>query len=443
MCQGGISRGLSRVRLSLGSIAIATCCILAPPPLGSAQVPSTETRTNRERPRVQVSRDELRIEFPRDTAHRWGWSAAPAEPPNAPRYSWRMEVDAIEGPSDIRFDVRSGVPFPSVFSSLRELVDTGHGFICRYGMATTCGETRMAGAAAHGRAVFTLRDSALISRTFALRPRFVRLTNDRPETSFVWDSVPIEYSTPGVQPLDSATRANALRARRRESLAHFRVQRGIMGGRGASEHIWLVVGDSLPLVLFEVQRLEDLGMSGQRDLSDSGWAVLDPRIAQLITPSPDRESARALRSNEKYITAVDYGPPRRFIKALRPGITAVRVRGVHGLLDAALDSDLPSGVLERDVVVTRAPQRLTITPRPDTLRADEYLDVRVRVYDAVGDSTTRVPVELECTGCIGSHYYGARPIRISPNARGRMTLVAKLDSLADTLSIVVVDSVRR
>jgi len=330
------------MRLPLSGVAIAICCTLVLPALGSAQTSSTDSRVDRERPRVQVSRDELRIVFPHDTAHRWGWSAAPAEPPNAPRYSWRMEIDAIEGPRDIRFDVRSSIPFPSVFRSLDDLVATGHGYVCRYGMATVCGETRMTATGENGRPVFTLRDSALISRAFASRPRFVRLTNDRPETSFVWDSVRIDYVPPNVRPLDSASRAAALRARRRESLAHFSVQRGIAGGRGNADRLWLVVGDSLPLWLWETERYKDLGMPGHDDLTDSGWVVLDPRIARLSGAAPGSASL-----DERLM----YGPPRRYIKALRPGSTTIRVRGVHGYLDAALESEIRPGVLEREIVV--------------------------------------------------------------------------------------------
>src|SRR5689334_17271922 len=134
--------GPCRMRLSRRRAAIATCCILALPNLAFAQA-ATAAPADRERPTVRVSRDELRIVFPRDTAHRWGWSAEPPEPANAPRYSWRMEVDAIQGPRDLRLDVRSTIPFPSTFKSLGDLLGTGHGYICSYGMVTLCGETRM------------------------------------------------------------------------------------------------------------------------------------------------------------------------------------------------------------------------------------------------------------------------------------------------------------
>jgi hypothetical protein len=429
------------VRFSLYSFVVVTCSVLATPRAAFAQ-PPTDARADHERPHVQVSRDELRIVFPRDTAHRWGWSAAPPEPANAPRYSWRMEVDAIQGLRDLRFDVRSSIPFPSAFRDLRDLLGTGHGFICRYEMSSMCRETRMRGTAEDGHPVLSLRDGTLISWLFALRPGFVRLTNDRPETAFVWDSVRIEYVAPGVRALDSATRAAALRARRHESLEHFSVQRGIMGGRGLTNRIWLIVGDSLPLLLFETQRLEDLRAPGQRDLSDSGWVVLDPRVAQLIEPASGVAPGREPRSRKEYVV-VEYGPPRMYAKALRPGTTTIRVRGVHGQLDAALDSDFPPGVIESDLIVTRAPRRLRITPRPDTVRVGQSLPLRVLLYDATGESTDRIPVQLGCTGCSGSFYDGVRPAHIRPDTPGRMTIVASLDGLADTLSIIVADSIPR
>jgi hypothetical protein len=139
-----------------------------------------------------------------------------------------------------------------------------------------------------------------------------------------------------------------------------------------------------------------------------------------------------------------------YIKALRPGSTKIRARGVHGLRDAALVSEVAPGVLERDVIVIRPPHRLEITPRPDTLRVGQDLLARVRVYDATGEFTERVPMDLVCMGCTGFYnggdwlsrfyYDGERPSHHSSNEPGRMTIVARLDSLADTLSVVVVDS---
>ena len=442
MCQGGMSQGPSRMRLRHRNFVVAVCCVLALQELACARVPRTDPGIDRDRPNVHVSRHELRIVFPRDTARRWGWSGPPEPGYYVPRYTWQMGIDAIEGPRDIRFDV-TDASFPREFRSLRDLLSTARGQICSYGMMTICGKTRMTGTVEHGRTVLTLRDSALISWLFALRPTTVSLSRDRRETneSFAWDSVPIEYVVPSVRPLDSATRAAALYARRRESLARYSVRRRIWGGRGTSDHVSLIVGDSLPLLLLEVARLEDLTLNGQRDLTDSGWTVLDPRIAQLLKPSPGMESARETASGGTDVVVAGFGPPRMYIKALRPGSTTIRVRGVHGRDDAVFDSSLPSGVLESEVVVTRPPHRLEITPRPDTLRVGQNLLARVRVYDATGEFSERVPVQLVCTGCTDSYYDGTHPSHIWSNEPGGMTIVARLNGLADTLSVVVVDSV--
>jgi hypothetical protein len=341
-----------------------------------------------------------------------------------------MEVDAIEGPRDISFDV-SRVPIRRDFRSLQRLVSAGHGRICSSGMATICGETGMTGAEEDGRVVLTLRDSALLSWVFALRPTFVRLSYDRPESSSVWDSVSIGYIAPSVRPLDPATRAGALHARQLESRSRYSVGREISGGRGfARQHMWLIVGDSLPLWLTETQSSWDMHWPGQRDLTDSGWTILDPRLAQLLPPPPGADP---------FPERLTDGPPRVDVKALRPGATRIRIRGVHGRLDAAIESALPPGVIEREIVVTRPPVRLEITPRPDTLRVGQYLWARVRVYDAMGESTDRVPVELVCIGCIGSYYDGVRLSHIWSTEPGRMTVVARLNGLSDTLSLVVVD----
>jgi hypothetical protein len=212
-----------------------------------------------------------------------------------------------------------------------------------------------------------------------------------------------------------------------------------------------MVGDSLPLWLMEYEWHEDLSMRGQRDLTDSGWVVLDPRIAQLLKPLPGTPPLPQQPDADGYVAVVDdYGPPRMYVKALRPGTTTIRLRGVHGLRDAALESEVTPGVLERDVVVIRPPHRLEITPRPDTLRVGQYLPARVRVYDAMGEYTERVPVQLLCMGCAGiypagglpssSYYFGDQPTRLSSNEPGRMVIVARLEGVADTLSLVVVDS---
>jgi hypothetical protein len=433
------------VRLARASAVVAACCIVALPMPGSAQ--ATAPRTDGDRPSVRVSRDELRIVFPRDTAHRWGWSA-PLQPGFAPRYSWGMQIDAIEGPRYVHLDV-SSLPLPREFRSLRDLVSAGRGHLCSAGMATVCGEIRLTGTVENGRPVLTLRDSALISWLFALRPATVLLSQDRPERDrlITRDSVRIDYALPSVRPLDSATRATALRARRRESRERFSVHRAITERPGLTgQSIWLTVGDSVPLWLSETESSYDMHWPGQRDLTDSGWVVLEPRIAQLLRPSDDKAPLRESRAEarqQKYVDALTLGPPRMYVKALRPGATTIRVRGVHGRLDAAFESALPSGVLERDLVVIRPPHRLEITPRPDTLRVGQYLEARVRVYDATGESTERVPVALTCTGCVGSYYDGVLPSTMWSNTPGRMTVVARLNGLADTLSIVVVDTVRQ
>ena len=415
-------------------------CTLALSGLGCVQSTRTEPRTDSDQPSIRVSRHELRVVFPRDTARRWGWSAPPDPPTYAPRYTWRMEIDAIEGPHDLRFDV-SDISFPRHFTSLRKLLGAGHGRICSYGMMVICGETQMTGSVENGHPVVTLRDSALISWMFALHPNSVRVAYERPENSSVWDSVIIEYAAPSVRPLASAAFAAGMLARRRKQLERFSVERKIWGGRGSAPHIWLIVGDSLPLLLLERARLEDLSLNGQRDLTDSGWVVLDPRIAELLKPSPGAESASNPPSEDGYVVVVGYGPPRMYIKALRPGSTRVRVRGVHGRDDSVLVSEFPAGVLESEVVVTRPPRRLEIIPRPDTLRVGQDLRARVRVYDETGEFSDRVPVELACVeGCSRDYYDGVHPAHLWSDESGRMTIVARLNGLANTLSVVVVDS---
>jgi hypothetical protein len=65
----------SRVRFFFCSLLVAACSIVVLPELGIARA-SAASRAGHDRPRVFVNRYELRIVFPRDTAHHSGWSAA-------------------------------------------------------------------------------------------------------------------------------------------------------------------------------------------------------------------------------------------------------------------------------------------------------------------------------------------------------------------------------
>jgi hypothetical protein len=415
---------LAHAKVAIIGIAMTTV-------VASAQIAPAVSRSPVDAPRVRASRDELRIVFPRDTAHHWGWSA-PLQPGYRARYSWEMDIHTIGGESTVGFAV-SSVALPREFRSPEELLGVARGYLCSRVVYATCTEIDATASFEDGRPVFTVRDRASISWLFAMRPTFVRLSRDRPEATRIdaWDGVRVEYRAPSVAPLDSAIRATAVRASRLEHLERFRVSRGIVGGGALADGNLIVVGDSAPLWLAETQSSYDTGTSGQRDLTDSGWTVLDPRVARLQRPS-----ATPIPMRERLLN----GPPRMYVKALRAGTATIRVRGVHGRLDAALESEPAPGMLERTIVVSRPPQRLEITPRPDTLRMGEPLVVRVRVYDAQGEYTDRASLWLE-SGERDPHYYdGSRPARVSFMTPGRKSIVARLGALADTLTLIVVDS---
>ena len=122
----------------------------------------------------------------------------------------------------------------------------------------------------------------------------------------------------------------------------FRVHRSI----GMNEDS-LFVGDTASLFLVQFECEYDVCTQSFDSLTDSGWTVSDRRHARLLPV--DERSPRA--HNALMI------PPSRMIVALRPGHIVVRARGVHGMLDAALESDVASFDLDRTFVIRPKPPR--------------------------------------------------------------------------------------
>ena len=109
------------------------------------------------------------------------------------------------------------------YSSLRSFLAHGEAALCVPGMIRECGWKRMSLAEDSGRVVVVLRDSAIISRWFGLRPPTVSAGHRRPGFEAEARAVPVAYVRPQIPLPDSALRAEAEAAEAAEMGDPFRV----------------------------------------------------------------------------------------------------------------------------------------------------------------------------------------------------------------------------
>jgi hypothetical protein len=278
--------------------------------------------------------------------------------------------------------------------------------------------------------VLTLRDSAVIARLFGMRPTFVKVWQRRPEDAsrHLQDSVRVEYEAPEIPAPGSATRADAARSRRSfEERIHSNV-RYIGGGVPVWEPLWLVVGDSTEVSLGEMHCVYDSCTSGYSTLTDSGWAIHEPEIARVDTIATSRFDHMR----------VTVRGPGRYVKALRPGRTTLRVIGVHGASDTVASSKPPARELTREIIVTRPIRRVEIVPRPDTVRVRERFTLRVRVTDSAGEELAGLPVTLDVLDGDRTRHDASKSVDLSLTSPGSTRIVARLGTYADTVTVTVV-----
>lgn len=381
--------------------------------------------------RVRVSRREVRIVFPADTARAWGWSER-QDPNYLPAYAWGVMVEGMDGTRTLsaragRVD-RESRDFPS----LERLVQVARAQLCSGGMIAQCSDSGMRASVEDGRVVLTLRDSARIARLFGMRPAFVSTWQQRPEEGYRFsrDSVRVEYVSPRIPAPDAATRADAARSRRRFEESIHLVSRYIAGGSDRWGRLWLVVGDSAAVHVDEMRCTYDACISSPAIVGDSGWTIDDPRVARVQSAGRDARDAELLAMS---------GRPHRYVTALRPGRTTLRVRGVHGPSDTAASRQPPQRKLEREIIVTPPVGRVEIVPRPDTVRVREPFTLRVRVVDRAGNEIAGVPATLESLDGDGRYVRDASgPVQMILTSPGRTRLVARLGVHTDTLTVTVV-----
>src|SRR5690348_15400199 len=83
--------------------------------------------------RVIVNRREVRVTFPRDTAHTWGWSER-KDPGYYPFYIWSISVDGMDGPRSLSLHAGRRGDEARHFASLASLVAAGEASLCLPGM---------------------------------------------------------------------------------------------------------------------------------------------------------------------------------------------------------------------------------------------------------------------------------------------------------------------
>jgi hypothetical protein len=380
--------------------------------------------------RVSVSREQLRLAFAVDTARPLGWSQGrPAT--FLAGYSWAVSVSGMDGPKWIGFAVSRDSTTPRRFSSLAELVRAGRAEVCQGGMAVICDDSHTTASPAADSIVVIVRDSLEIRRLFILRPESLRFSIRLPDDSADGDRgarVGVNYVDPQIPIPTVSTRAEFAAARRRYEEGIHATSRSISGLGPAPDQFWLQTGDSVAVGLREERCTFDSCSELRSPPSDSGWSIADPRVARLQLPDSIKRGPLLVSSD-----------PRFFLKALRPGRTALIVRGIHSPNDTAVSSSPPAVVLRREILVTAPVHGVRIVTHPDTVLLHKQFTVEVRAFGSNGRRVPNVPVVL--TYGSGELRYAAITTgraRIQLDTTGVARLVARVMQIADSADLVVV-----
>lgn len=384
--------------------------------------------------RVVVNAREVRVVFPRDTARAWGWSDR-KELGYYPMYIWGVSVDGMDGPRILAARVGRDTNEARAFPSLERLVAAAVAQLCSPGMMWHCEPSPIRASVEDGHVVLTLRDSAQVARLFGMRAKSVDAWQRAPgeDGRISRDTAVVEYIAPQIPLPDDATRADAARSQRRYEASISNITRYIAGGE-EWHPLWLEVGDSAIVAVTELHCHHDTCMSGSSTARDSGWTISDTRVARVQPVKLDSSDD---------IIVIYSGGARQYVKALRPGRTMLRVRGLHSAADTAPSARRPERQLEREIIVTPPIRRIEIVPRRHTVRPREIFALRVRALDARGREIVRLPWRLEVLdGEYRSIQIGPKPQRFAFTAPGRVRIAAKLGAHVDTLTVTVLPSDR-
>lgn len=391
----------------------ATSLAAVPPPAADAAM------------QVLVSRREMLIRFPRDTATAWGWLASDANG-YAPRYDWGVVIDAPDEPVSLDLMVYGELGEARRFGSFAQLVRTGDAVRCHGGMVRVC--TEWGGLRArldHGRPTLLLRDSARIDSLFGMRPAWVARFRRTP-AGFERDSVRITYLEPQIPQPTVATAAAAARRRRVHDVSASSISRSIVSAGDWHADLWLATGDVLPVTVLEQRCREDVCTIEFGAASDSGWMVRDSTVVAIRS-----DTARILYPSGRR------RPPGPRLVALRPGRTTLHVRGLHGAADTMPSRTPVPRELTREIVVTPPIARVEIGPHADTVRAGESFAITIRVTDIEGRVYDEAPVSIRSVEPPASGGLSTGRVRQFAlyGPPGRRTIVATFGGRADTTTV--------
>jgi hypothetical protein len=396
--------------------------------VAAAFAPGVRQPSGLDSTRVLVSRREVRVFFPAETTHRWGWSRRTGAASSA-HYAWTASVEGIDGPRLLTLSVWQTDDAARTFSSLNDVVREGRAQLCSPGMIQQCGDVGLRAAVEGQRVSLTLRDSGTIAQLFGMRPAIVNVYRGRPGTSDTPGNVRVEYVEPQIALPDSAFRADVARRRRQYEASVNTISRWIGAEDEFGESTILVeTGDSTSLTVHEMRCRYDACGGSTVGVANSNWAIDDTTIAGLRAASPVTVDGSIVFSSS--------GP---YLHGRRPGPTVLRLRGVHSPSDTMPSRHPVPSTLQREVLVLPALARIEIVPRPDTMRAGESVAFRVRAIDRSGGELTGLPVRWR----IQTKAYSEIGVQSSPrsvlfDSTGTQRVVARVGHRIDSPQVVVV-----
>jgi hypothetical protein len=291
---------------------------------------------------------------------------------------------------------------------------------------TLCYDDKATASVEGGRVILVLRDSVMIGRFFRLRPTYVNSFHETPYDtahSTRFDTTRVEYLAPAIRAAEPA-----LERRRREANENWSQRELHVTGREEFGALWLTVGDTASVLVTKSRCSRNVCQERRESMPAKGWSVDESTVAEL--------RAHAVGDAEALVGFP--GSPPFYLRAMQPGRTIVRLRGLpRDTLDLLLGRKQERD-LERVVFVTRPIMRVELMPRRDTVRVGEKLEFRLRATDVTQEVIEFAPSRMTLDdGETTQLHTGPQQLRVVFQKPGVRTLIGRLGVHADTLRITV------